>query len=845
MNPLYRFFLQKDEGEKVPVNPVYNDDLTLEYALESSEQFYRATLSGKLNFVRDDFRYIMQSDFETTFYVYIEKSNNNGIYWDQYFVGKFVFTDCTVNLDNEMITTKLETVDQYVDVLNGYEKEFNVVDITPTITPIRYDVRPIFQVYRAGDSVVSNYQSGIWWEQDVLEEVDDEDALNQKYIFAKSDPIRAVYLANTTVQADVEMPKKAEGLYQWYNTNSDVEPDYTYGFGWYRRYEGDYYNVRFTYHGPDDPSTFDLMHWNAIAKEWEMLMQGVVDDKSVEAQLFQANNTATLRPVPGSGAIGSMFADATIYTVWMRTLVAVDKVGDTEAYTLPAEDIVATNKNYKKAIPYKIEDQIVMWGEFSDEPTEWGLAPNGKYYTKPTDVYGYEYYPIQQSYWGYGSLWFKASGLNTNIDQTGSKQYWLQDAYQISDVIKAFLQQIAPNIQHDATDEYSRFLYGQNPLSTPDSFRLFITQKTNVINGPYTMAAKKAPATLKQIFQMLQNVYRCYWFIDGDKLRIEHVSWFMNGGSYAYSKEIGVDLTKLRNITNGKSWEFGASEYSYDKLDMPKQYEFEWMDDVSAFFTGEPLIIQSKYVQEDKTEKISISNFTSDLDLMLLDPSNMSSDGFALLTGRDELGSVVEVWSPRLSTDFIDFEIAQSFRGKPLHIGLFTIANADFKYSYVFMSGDYMYGDPEVVTQKEELNIETYVPNNAKKIRFMASEETGTVVVTIRLNFEGSGYVVPYVDQRYKGAMQRVQNGFAALAYVEPKFWLDNMPAKKLLINGVEYTARSISKKKKQTVSFPVGNDDPDVGLLIKTSIGNGEIEKISLNLASRMGKFTLKYDTE
>ena len=53
-----------------------------------------------------------------------------------------------------------------------------------------------------------------------------------------------------------------------------------------------------------------------------------------------------------------------------------------------------------------------------------------------------------------------------------------------------------------------------------------------------------------------------------------------------------------------------------------------------------------------------------------------------------------------------------------------------------------------------------------------------------------------------------------------------------------------IDRKKKQIVKYP-SDIDPNYLLLIKTSLGTGQIEKISVNLSSRMNTITLKYDTE
>ena len=56
--------------------------------------------------------------------------------------------------------------------------------------------------------------------------------------------------------------------------------------------------------------------------------------------------------------------------------------------------------------------------------------------------------------------------------------------------------------------------------------------------------------------------------------------------------------------------------------------------------------------------------------------------------------------------------------------------------------------------------------------------------------------------------------------------------------------AYGIKKLKTQTIRFPVLTD-PDLTELVKTNLGNGTIEKLSINLSSRSAKATLKYDTE
>jgi hypothetical protein len=53
-----------------------------------------------------------------------------------------------------------------------------------------------------------------------------------------------------------------------------------------------------------------------------------------------------------------------------------------------------------------------------------------------------------------------------------------------------------------------------------------------------------------------------------------------------------------------------------------------------------------------------------------------------------------------------------------------------------------------------------------------------------------------------------------------------------------------VRRTKRQEIRIPVYND-PDPLLLVKTYLGNGTIDKMSLNLSSRIAKCTLKYEPE
>ena len=141
---------------------------------------------------------------------------------------------------------------------------------------------------------------------------------------------------------------------------------------------------------------------------------------------------------------------------------------------------------------------------------------------------------------------------------------------------------------------------------------------------------------------MLRDCFRCYWFVDDqNRFRIEHISYFMNGGAYPNTPDypvIGRDLTVEQVTRNGKKWDFGTSEFKFDKPEMASRYQFGWMDDVTPLFEGNPIDIISKYVNPENIENIDIAKFTSDVDYILLNPGEISKDGFVLLAAQLESG---------------------------------------------------------------------------------------------------------------------------------------------------------------------------------------------------------------
>lgn len=110
--------------------------------------------------------------------------------------------------------------------------------------------------------------------------------------------------------------------------------------------------------------------------------------------------------------------------------------------------------------------------------------------------------------------------------------------------------------------------------------------------------------------------------------------------------------------------------------------------------------------------------------------------------------------------------------------------------------------------------------------------------------FRNGRYELPIIERYIDGADLRLQNGYLSWVTLQPNYYLSDLPAKQVVINKTDYQVEETSRKRKQKVKFPT-LETIDTKKLVKTFLGNGQIEKISVNLSSRINEVTLKYDTE
>lgn len=819
MNPIYKFQLS-DGSATQQAFPIYKDDLAKDFEKQSNQEFFRAKLSGKLTFESDDYTFIVSKAFDTQFVLEIFISYNAGQSWTSYWRGTFWKTDCEFDADAKTVIVQPTVWDQYNDVLAGLEKEYNLIELAPEIIPVKADKRPMIQVYVPGQSVIGCFLSGMWWEQEAEPESDETKLVND-FKFALN---KVMTIADVSGTMSPQLPALFSKSFLG---DSRFNP----GDMGSQEFIGTEYKLVYAYYGGSGGSQYS---WTIVRiSDNVSLWRYAVNNQYPPA----LPHNVTLTPVADSGATGNVTLYVHDMPVYSRYVLDTPTISGLDTYPIPDNDIVENNRNYTRVIGYYFPDTIYFSTSLTSTPNQWGLYQPGQYYQPPYLYWNPELFPVARNAWGRVSIWFTFSAFDWIVEESGRQPFTIRHAYPLSSVISVLLAKIAPGITHAGTTDYSQFLYGQNLIGITQT--LLITPKSNLVTAGYDQPAQKAPITLKNVTDMLRDCFRCYWFIDEqNRFRVEHIQYFRNGGSYSGSPVVGIDLTTQKVPRNGKEWAFARNQYKFDKPEMAARYQFGWMDDVTRLFEGYPIDIISKYVNPDNIEQIDVSKFTSDIDYILLNPGEISKDGFVLLsaknarysnsvssvTGQTYRNRIDKQFSPGVTLTITATGVSGQFGNNTLKFVVdgVNIGNVTINVPKTFNL-------PNGVNQYMQLN---------RSAANVLMDGNCTFIVDTDEEKE-----LPYINFVINASDHYLQNAYAAFIFLQQYYAFD-MPAYQYEINGEQMYAYGIKKLKNQTLRFPVLND-PDLVQLVKTNMGNGTIEKLSVNLSSRNANATLKYDTE
>lgn len=851
--PIYSFELMGSGGATRTAHPLYGEGLEKQFRKESGEQFFRTSLNGELTFIGSDYDWLMQQNFDTEIEVTITMSNDAGATWNSYFKGTFVRTDCVINAADKTLRVALTPQDKYTKLLERINDEFDLVKLLPEILRVNIDRRPLLQVYMPGSDVIGCYMGGQWWEQECAVVTEDEvvqiydpyetifaKKLTGYYHFGVSHRVSRFTLSGTGLSPDIS------GIY----SDSAIQPE------------------DLTFQVPLQNGTYTLYFYNRAVEPiggYEAILQvhETADPNNVlwrrtlpqriertDVSELQALGVVTLVPVTGGVASGDLDVAMDVVAIYSRLLTNAATYNIYDTYPLPNDDITSS-KGYKRVLGYRDPNIFTFSTLRSATPTEWGLTPDDNYYARPPAVVGVAY-PMCRKLWDSWSLWFLPPLVP--LDAYGVESMVLNDAYPLDSVIKKLLAQIDNTITYAGDSNHSQFFYASPVVYFP--YKLAITPKSNLLALGYDTPAKQAPITLRQVFDMLRDCFRCYWHLDANgALHIEHILYYRNGEDYnAGGQTVEYDLRALYNPKNDKALAFGQQEYKYDKSELPSRYEFGWMDSGTPYFNGFPFVINSPFVNKDKIEQVIVQNFTSDADYMMINPGACSKDGFALLSLTDEGGGGGQPqYVTILNATYLTFVTPTII---PLDVAVTEQKDGQIRYeatgagTFTMDLLNSANGVLDTINLRGNigLRIEDFViPAGTTKIRLTASISTNISIYYIRAYEQqppaGQGWWLPYYEFLMSGEQIKLLNGPLSFEYLQ-RYYAYDMPAPTYTIEGVTKNAYGTKRIKTSEAQFPALSD-PDPMRLLGTFVGVGQIEELSVNLSSRNCKAKIVYDAQ
>lgn len=646
----------------LPVHPVFGDDVKLKISQADNQIFYRTKIDGKIIFSGADFDLIDSCSDEVEFTISVLRGNT------LIGEGKFIKPDCVLNYDDKTCEVKLSTTDRYEKIMAGLDNKYNLVKLAPKIESLLLVKRPVLQLYMFGDKRLTNFFGNMSFEADTINEAESKTpAQLEALAFARVYSYSSVEIAISNLPYECLNSAEIIAFNGTYRGSSDETVSTYYKVGDSSR----------TLRAATDPVGHPCfaLYYNGSR----------VSAKYDAGRRGQYTCTINQGIIIGSGVVSEWYDDgdgpysmnrgstsSNNRTIFARLLCDEQKTISgytTKDITTLNGDIYENGGNYRYVISaawLNVNNYIRTSTEKTTTPTEY-YDGNGEYYVVPSNISADSaIYPIGASLWTQMSFWIVGNNnLYDGMDNNLANHFTLKDAFPLYSAIQVLLAEVAPKVTYDPTlaiHEFFRENYTTSSLRTmPSAYipsprsrgaRLYITPITNVKKTRYEQAAQRGDITLKQIFDMLRNVYGCYWWIDDDnRLRIEHVSYFKHNNSYLMGKPgADIDVTAMKDMPNGLSWAFGTSEVEYDRKRCPVRYEFEWGDVCTEQFNGEAIDIKDKFVDGDTKEKVNVANFMADIDFIVISPNTVSDDLYVLIEGNIARGGT-EISTVSIASD--------------------------------------------------------------------------------------------------------------------------------------------------------------------------------------------------
>jgi hypothetical protein len=171
---------------------------------------------------------------------------------------------------------------------------------------------------------------------------------------------------------------------------------------------------------------------------------------------------------------------------------------------------------------------------------------------------------------------------------------------------------------------------------------ILLLDKTDAISPTASQPAMRAEMSFKELMKTLGTMYQVQWDIDADGfLRIEHCSYWNN--------PIGLDLTQV------DSDDLVEPHIHTDKsAEVPRVERATFLDAQGVDFSGMEIKYEGACVTDQENGGVveyNLNDITTDISMILNEPTAVSRKGFVLLACRENAGGLDVIVSSGAITD--------------------------------------------------------------------------------------------------------------------------------------------------------------------------------------------------
>ena len=775
------------------VNAIYSK---LEKVLkhENSQMFFRESLNGNIVLSGKDFQYVYSAN--------LEQNMLFAFYSNSVLKAKNIFnkTDCKFDTYKCIANLKLSPLDKYTDILNKYEDEYDIIKLAPKITQLTLTKRLALQVYIKGANDITTIANGAYWQDDVNEVVDDNNLLTQKYYFAKNYDFKEVHLSG--------LPAAVNGSFtQLANVNSWKSAAYSKN----EKKTQYYCDIHFekVYSANDSVSGDDAVH---------LMVDG--------GRKFSNDTSMHVADISGTGGSYSGVVLVDLYKIQLRFSYTAD-------FTEPVTVM------YESQYFYTIDD-----------------ANNGFKMKNGTGLYKMRYYSSPE---------FSSFYLGENVIEY---EIFTRIIADIDKITVGGAEQALYDIPYDDFT-YTRANYKKCiGISAPDYWRFYQTEALSDEPtkygqddyGKYFSSNFAALITLNnKPIPISRNSWAntsiwfaytdLYWLQDYEsKYRVE----FPLKDAYHIADVISVMLKKINpeikhEATSAYSnFLYGTGEISLGQYALyiaPKSNVLKGNYDQAA----QKAEITFKQLMEMLRDCFRCYWFIDNQNRFRIEHISYFLNGFSYsspsigldLTSKfDKFNKKKALYcQEELEYSKSELDSRYEFAWSDDSTDLFGNNSIDVNSQYV-QKDKTENVNPDLFSA--DIDFMLFAPDKFSSDGFaliIANKETKKVPIVKYDYFKDSDYIYAYSAS--------VQNWYASWLYLI-KYYMYDMPAYNIDCSGIYElnapTLQGLKKSMSHSVQYSDFND-PEIIELVKTTIGNGLIDEVSINLSTRLITEKLIYE--